>query len=95
MKDNQQETATIDTAYQGAILCAECEALRNPIMLGLPDEQLDQQPWLTTFSDADEARHQIRHFHNAGVKIPVWVTGSDQSCSCALQRWSSGVTRVV
>lgn len=78
MKDNQQETATIDTAYQGAILCAECEALRNPIMLGLPDEQLDQQPWLTTFSDADEARHQIRHFHNAGVKIPVWVAGSDQ-----------------
>ena len=78
MKDNQQETATIDTAYQGAILCAECEALRNPIMLGLPDEQLDQQPWLTTFSDADEARHQIRHFHNAGAKIPVWVAGSDQ-----------------
>lgn len=40
-------------------LCLDSESLKHPEVIGLPDENLLAQPWLTLYSDAFEARKSL------------------------------------
>lgn len=57
------------------ILCADSESLMHPELLGLDGEQMGSFPWLTTLSDALEARAMVVR---AQGPVEVWVAGSDQ-----------------
>ena len=57
------------------VLCADEEALRNPSLLGLDGESLEDQQWLLPLSSAHEAREYVRD----GAKVAeVWVASSDE-----------------
>lgn len=56
------------------VLCADEESLRNPSMLGLEGESLEDQRWLLPVSGASEARGYLRD--REGVD-EVWVASSD------------------
>lgn len=56
------------------VLCLDSESLRHPEVIGLADENLAAQPWLTICSDAFEARSELANSH-AGCLI--WVISSD------------------
>ena len=56
------------------VLCADQESLRNPSILGLEGESLDEQPWLLSLSGAVEAREYLREGSCANE---VWVASSD------------------
>ena len=56
------------------VLCADEESLRNPSMLGLEGESLEDQRWLLPVSGASEARGYLRD--RDGVD-EVWVASSD------------------
>lgn len=55
-------------------LCLETEALKNPRVLGLADENLRKQRWLTLYCNGLEARRQLLHAHGINE---VWVLSTD------------------
>lgn len=55
-------------------LCLETEALKNPRVLGLADENLSKQRWLTLYCNGLEARRQLMHAH--GIH-EIWVSSTD------------------
>lgn len=55
-------------------LCIDSETLNNPRMIGLSDERISSQTWLTLFCDGLEARHQL--LHDREVR-EVWVSSTD------------------
>ena len=57
------------------VLCADEEALRNPSLLGLEGESLEDQQWLLPLSSAHEAREYVR---GGGDAAEVWVASSDE-----------------
>lgn len=57
------------------MLCADEESLRDPRLLGLEGENLEKQPWLTTYCIAGQAREGVR---SASPSAEVWVTSSDE-----------------
>ena len=57
------------------VLCADTESLRDPSMIGLEGESLENQPWLHPLSSAREARRHVRE--QSGVD-EVWVASSDE-----------------
>lgn len=57
-----------------ALLCLDTESLLHPFLIGLPDERLDEQPWLGVCCDAQKARLAV--FSNKELKV-VWVVSSD------------------
>ena len=57
------------------VLCADEESLRNPSMLGLDGESLEDQQWLLPLSSACEAREYVRE---GGEAEEVWVASSDE-----------------
>jgi pilus assembly protein CpaE len=74
------------------VLCADSESLRDPSMIGLEGEALENQPWLCSLSSAREARRHVRE--EAGVD-EVWVASSDEvdpiNLAAALKRESQEV----
>ena len=56
------------------VLCLEEEAVREPALVGLPDENLQSQRWLSVCSSAEQARMTV--LRNPEVH-EVWVEGSD------------------
>lgn len=58
-----------------AVLCADSASLTHPELIGLPDERLQNQPWLEAISDADVARKRMK---SLDPHVPVWVAGSNQ-----------------
>lgn len=56
------------------VLCCDTDSLMHPEMLGLGDERLEGQPWLTVFSDAAQARKALSE--GCGHE-DVWVVSSD------------------
>ena len=57
------------------VLCADSESLRDPSMIGLEGESLEQQRWLVSLSSANEAREHVRD--SSGVD-EIWVASSDE-----------------
>ena len=57
------------------VLCADSESLRDPSMIGLEGESLENQPWLCSLSSASEARERVR---SAPDVSEVWVASSDE-----------------
>lgn len=56
------------------ILCLDTESLQHPELIGLEDENLLSQPWLSVFTDACKARQSLLNdAHNS----KVWVVSSD------------------
>ena len=55
-------------------LCLDSESLKHPEVIGLPDENLLAQPWLTLYSDAFEARKSLAI---GNTKTLVWVISCD------------------
>ncbi len=56
------------------VLCLEEEAVANPSLIGLPDENLAGQTWLSLYTSAEQARRKVL----AGTDVrEVWVEGSD------------------
>ena len=55
-------------------LCLDSESLKHPEVIGLPDENLLAQPWLTLYSDAFEARKSLSI---GNTKTLVWVISCD------------------
>ncbi|MDO4182092.1 MAG: chromosome partitioning protein ParA [Coriobacteriia bacterium] len=60
---------------QTVALCADEISISHPRVLGLAGENLAAQPWLATFSQADQARKALAT--NANIE-EVWVASSDQ-----------------
>lgn len=56
------------------MLCIDSETLANPGLLGLQDENLSKQKWLSVFCDAAAAR---AHFNSASYGGNAWVVSSD------------------
>ena len=71
------------------VLCADEESLRDPAMIGLEGESLEEQQWLLTLSGAAEARGYI---HDGGEADEIWVASSDEvdpiNLAAALKRES-------
>lgn len=57
-----------------ALLCLDSQTLLHPFLIGLPDENLEQQSWLGLCCDAEKARFAV--FSNKDLKV-VWVVSSD------------------
>lgn len=57
------------------VLCADSASLQHPECIGLDDEAIEGQGWLSIFSDANLARSTLR---NLPGHREVWVAGSDQ-----------------
>ncbi len=57
-----------------ALLCLDSESLSHPFLIGLPDENLEEQSWLALCCDAKKARFAV--FSNKELKV-VWVVSSD------------------
>lgn len=56
------------------ILCLDTESLQHPELIGLEDENLLSQPWLSVFTDACKVRQALLNdAHNS----KVWVVSSD------------------
>lgn len=55
-------------------LCLDSESLKHPEVIGLSDENLLAQPWLTLYSDAFEARKSLSI---GDTKTLVWVISCD------------------
>lgn len=55
-------------------LCVDAESLKHPEMIGLGDESLESQPWLTVYCDAVEARSELNEPDNLD---DVLVVSSD------------------
>lgn len=56
------------------ILCLDTESLQHPELIGLEDENLLSQPWLSVFTDARKARQALL---NDAYNSNVWVVSSD------------------
>lgn len=56
------------------VLCCDTDSLMHPETLGLADERLEGQSWLTVFSDAAQARKALSE---RGEHGEVWVVSSD------------------
>lgn len=56
------------------VLCADSPTLRNPELMGLPDESIFSHPWLTLFSSAADARSFLRD-HSGPCE--AWVNSAD------------------
>lgn len=63
-----------DLLKNQVVLCLDSESLQHPEVIGLADENLTAQPWLTICSDAFEARSELAN-NRAGCLI--WVISSD------------------
>ena len=57
-----------------ALLCLDSQTLLHPFLIGLPDENLEQQSWLGLCCDAEKARFAV--FSNKDLRV-VWVVSSD------------------
>lgn len=56
------------------VLCLDSESLLHPEIIGLPDENLEAQSWLTIYSDATKARNALAQDKSKSL---VWVISSD------------------
>ena len=56
------------------VLCLDSESLQHPEIIGLPDENLEAQSWLTIYSDASRARDALAQSKNNDL---VWVISCD------------------
>lgn len=55
-------------------MCVDSVCLRNPSSLGLPDETLESQGWISTFSEGASLRAHLRSGEETGE---VWVFSCD------------------
>lgn len=56
------------------ILCLDTESLLHPELIGLEDENISAQPWLSVFTDACEVRQALA---SDKANSSVWVVSSD------------------